>query len=316
MQQVAAWLVARPLHGILALAAASALPITNLVATVFLTMFVLYGGMRLALLQAAAASALVLVAAAIGGSALEVVLTLLVANWMPALMLAAILVSTRSLTLTVQLSVLIAAVAITAFMLVTGDPVAFWVREFTAFAELLRQAGQDQQAERLMAAVGVFTSDTPTSVDPRLIAMQITILLALAIWSLFVVTLLLGYLLYRQVPAETVDYGRFSDLNLGRVLAFGMALASVLALLLGAEWLQSVAFVVFACFWLQGLAVLHWLRRENLLPVFIVVGVYLLMLLPPLNAALLLVLAAMGYADAWFRFRRRRPVRTTGSNDD
>ena len=146
MQQVAAWLVARPLHGILALAAASALPITNLVATVFLTMFVLHGGMRLALLQAAAAAALVLVAAAIGGSALEVVLTLLVANWMPALMLAAILVSTRSLTLTVQLSVLIAAVAITAFMLVTGDPVAFWVREFTAFAELLRQAGQDQQA--------------------------------------------------------------------------------------------------------------------------------------------------------------------------
>lgn len=316
MQQVAAWLVARPLHGILVLAATSALPITSLVATVLLTMFVLHGGMRLAVLQAGAAAALVTLAAAIGGGSLEVVLALLIANWMPALMLAAILLSTRSLTLTVQLSVIIAAAGTIAFMLATGDPVAFWVRELTAFAELLRQAGQDQQAERLMAAVGVFTSDTPTGVEPRLIAMQITILLALGIWSLFVVTLLLGYLLYRQVPAETVECGRFSDLNLGRVLAFAMALASVLALVLGAEWLQGVAFVVFACFWLQGLAVLHWLRGEGLLPVFVVFGVYLLMLLPPLNAALLLVLAATGYADAWFRFRRRRRVRSTPSNED
>jgi uncharacterized protein YybS (DUF2232 family) len=82
-----------------------------------------------------------------------------------------------------------------------------------------------------------------------------------------------------------------------------MALTSVGAMAAGVPWMQNVAFVVFAVFWLQGLAVLHWLHAEGRLPVFVLVIVYALV--PVLNVLLVFALAATGYTDAWFDFRAR-----------
>ena len=78
------------------------------------------------------------------------------------------------------------------------------------------------------------------------------------------------------------------------------------AFLSGAVWLQNVAFVLFAIFWLQGLAIVHWLHGRQLLPTFGVVAVYVL--LPFLNVIMLMGLAVTGYIDAWFGFRRARAV--------
>jgi hypothetical protein len=114
----------------------------------------------------------------------------------------------------------------------------------------------------------------------------------------------LGYLLYRHLPGETADFGRFRDLNLGRVIAITMALASLVALLSDAIWVQNIAFVMFFVFWLQGLAIVHWLYGEGYLPVVGVVAVYVLM--PFLNVILLMGLAVVGYIDTWFRLRRPR----------
>ena len=72
----------------------------------------------------------------------------------------------------------------------------------------------------------------------------------------------------------------------------------------GAIWLQNIAFVMFLVFWLQGLAIVHWLYGEGHLPVFGVVAVYVLM--PFLNVILLMGLAILGYVDTWFRMRRVR----------
>jgi hypothetical protein len=104
-------------------------------------------------------------------------------------------------------------------------------------------------------------------------------------------------------PGESDDYGRFSDLNFGRVIALIMALLSLLAFVSGAAWLQSVAFVVFAVFCLQGLAVVHWLHSVGKLPLLVVIMTYVLM--PFLHVFLIMALAVLGYMDAWFTFRRR-----------
>jgi hypothetical protein len=80
----------------------------------------------------------------------------------------------------------------------------------------------------------------------------------------------------------------------------------VIAVVSGAVWLQNVAFVAFAVFWLQGLAIVHWLHAEGRLPMLVVVLVYAL--IPLLNAVFVLGLAAAGYVDAWYGFRTRRPA--------
>jgi hypothetical protein len=82
-----------------------------------------------------------------------------------------------------------------------------------------------------------------------------------------------------------------------------MAVCSIIAVLSGAVWLQNIAFVMFAIFWLQGLAVVHWMHGKGILPAFAVIVVYVLML--PLSAVVVVALAVVGYLDAWFRLRQR-----------
>ena len=100
-----------------------------------------------------------------------------------------------------------------------------------------------------------------------------------------------------------IRFGRFRDLNFGRVIAFTLALASMLAFVIDAAWLQNVSFVMFVMFMLQGLAIVHWFRAEAMLPGVAVVTMYVL--LPFLQVLLVMVLALIGYTDAWFDFRRR-----------
>jgi hypothetical protein len=130
-----------------------------------------------------------------------------------------------------------------------------------------------------------------------------TVSAVLAFWLLYVTGLLLGYALYRRLPGEIAEYGRFRDFGFGRVIASVLALASVLAFLVDAAWIQNLAFVLFVFFWLQGLAIVHWMHAEGVLPLAALIAVYVL--LPFLQILLMTALAIFGYTDAWFNFRRR-----------
>ena len=95
--------------------------------------------------------------------------------------------------------------------------------------------------------------------------------------------LLFGYALLQTLPDKQSVFGRFCDLNFGRVLAVIMAVASVVAVFIEAAWLRNLAFLVFVIFWIQGLAILHWLYAEKRLPGVLLVGIYVLI---PLLSAL------------------------------
>jgi uncharacterized protein YybS (DUF2232 family) len=82
-----------------------------------------------------------------------------------------------------------------------------------------------------------------------------------------------------------------------------MAVLALLALVVDAGLVQNLAFVLFVVFWMQGLAIVHWLHAEGILPLGAVVAVYVL--LPLLQVLLITVLGVLGYLDAWFGFRRR-----------
>ena len=211
-------------------------------------------------------------------------------TWLPVLLLASLLRHWRSVTLTLQVSVIVAVLIILAFFVVMQDPAEFWKTVLNELAPVFAQMGLQQQADVLLT-------------QQDLIAPQMTILVVFTSWSLYVVVLLLGYALMQLLPGESHRFGRFSDLSFGRVLAIIMAVTSVLAMASGAAWLQNVAFLMFAVFWIQGLAIVHWLYVEGRLPVFALALIYVA--LPIFNLLLIVALAVGGYTDAWFGYRQR-----------
>jgi hypothetical protein len=290
VQPIAAWLVARPQNAVLALAATLLLPILQIVSGIIIVLLVLRQGVRLAAVEAALAAALLAAVSLIAGvSVIQVAVDVLL-TWVPALVLAAVLRETRSLALTMQLSALIAAAVVLGFHVVVDDPTAIWEPTMTFTLEWARTNGLVEQAQFIEA-------------NPAEMAHALTVAFILLGWTKSALSVFLGGYVARLVPGETGQYGRFCDLNFGRVIALIMAIVSLLAFATGAAWLQSLAVVLLGVFWLQGLAVLHWMNVDGELPLFVVIAVYVL--LPFLHVFLVMALAAVGYTDAWFRYRRR-----------
>ena len=249
-----------------------------------MVLLVLAQGARLAVIEALIAAAVLLTVSVLFGVSIASMAALMLGTWIPVLLLAVLLLGARSLTLTMQVSVIVTVVALLGFYVVVDDPVAFWQPYLVQMTELARQNNLQLNTELFSAEV-------------------MTISAALAFWMLYIIGLLLGYALYRRLPRETGAFGRFRDLNFGRVIALTLALASVLAFLIDAAWLQNIAFVMFVMFWVQGLAIVHWLHGQGMLPLAALVAVYAL--LPFLQVLLMTVLAVFGFTDAWFDFRRR-----------
>lgn len=281
MQGIAAWLVARPQNAVLALAVTLLLPAPQLTSGVILVLLVLAQGVRLAAIEAGVAAAALLAVSLLFGASAVSLLALMAATWLPVAVLAGLLMKTRSLTLTLQVSVIAAIVGVLGFYVVVADPAAFWEPYLAMMAEVFEQNNLQLNTALLSAEV-------------------MTVSVVLAMWMLYVVGLLLGYALYRRLPTETAALGQFQDLNFGRVLAFAMAVIALLAFVAG---LQNTAYVLFVVFWIQGLAIVHWLHGKGRLPLAAVIAVYAL--LPFLQVLLMMALAVLGYVDAWFGFRRR-----------
>lgn len=284
MQAIAAWLVARPQNAVLGLAVTLLLPAPQLTSGVIMVLLVLSQGTKLALVEACIAAAVLLTVSLIFSVSIPSIVTLMAGTWIPVLLLAVLLLGTRSLTLTVQVTVIVAALAMLVFYMVVADPIAFWQPYMDTMAEIVRQNNLQLNMELLTAEV-------------------MTVSAALAFWMLYTVGVLLGYALYKRLPGETGEFGRFRDLNLGRVIAVVMALTSLLAFVVDAAWLQNLAFMLFVVFWIQGLSIVHWLHSQGTLPLAAVIAVYAL--LPFLQVLLMTALAVLGYTDAWFSFRRR-----------
>lgn len=284
MQAVAEWLTARPQNAVLGLAVTLLLPAPQLTSGVILVLLVLAQGPKLALVEAAIAAAVLLTVSLLFGVSTSSVIALMVGTWLPVLLLSVLLLRTRSLTLTMQVSVIVAVLGLVGFYAIVEDPAAFWEPYIATMAEVVRQNNLQLNTELLTAEI-------------------MTVSAVLAFWLLYTVGMLFGYALCRRLPRETEDFGRFRDFSFGRVIALAAALVSLLALAMGVNWLQNIAFVMFVVFWMQGLAIVHWVHGEGYLPLAAVIAIYAL--LPFLQVLLMTVLALVGYTDAWFGFRRR-----------
>ena len=295
MQPIAAWLVARPQNGVFGLALAILFPLASPVLSgLVMAHLVFANGLRQPALQAIVAGTLLALFALLLNASVVQIVASAVTWWVPVFVLAALARYWRSVTLAMQVSVIVALAATLGFFVVLGDPTGYWNDVVTTSIELARQAGLHEQADMLTES-------------QSLIVPQMTMLFVSTAWSFYASVALLGYALFQALPGKEGIYGRFCDLNFGRVLATVMAVASVGALATNTVWLQNVGFVAFTVFWLQGLAIMHWLHAERRLPYFILVMIYAAF--PFLNVLLVITFAVLGYTDAWFDFRARGKIK-------
>ena len=294
MQTVAAWLVARPLNAVLALALTLSLMPLGFLSGAVLVYLIVAAGPRSAAVAAGLAAVLLLTLAAILGMPLESRMAAIAMVWLPAALLGFVLGASGSLTMALQVSSIVAVLGVVAFSVAVGDPVAWWTPLLTDLIEQWRQSGGPQAARQAEA------------VRPHIgqMAEYATPWLAFFAWASSALMLVLGHALHRHGAGAERSLGRFVDLDFGRVIAGATALASLVAFVVGLVWLKGVAFVLFAVFSLQGIALLHWLHAENRVPVFVVVAAYAAIVVLPL--IMVAALAVLGYIDAWFSLRRRR----------
>ncbi len=289
-QPLAAWLVAKPFHAVLGLALTLLLPFAQILTGAAMTVIVLALGLGKAMPLGATAAAVVGVMSVVTGADAVTILVNAAMFWIPAALVAGLLRKTRSLPLTLQATALVALLGTLLTHIVLADPVAFWKEQLAAMSSAFMNMGFEQQASLLLA-------------QQDMLAPQMTVLFVLTTWSLISLVLALGYWIYQSLPDKDARFGRFCDLNFGRILAIVTVVAAVLAVVTGVNWLENLAFVGFAVFWVQGLALLHWLRVEGPLPFAALIVVY--GLLPVLNVLLMAGLAALGYSDAWLNYRAR-----------
>ena len=215
-------------------------------------------------------------------------------TWFPAIILSIIFLRNHSITLTIQILSIITIFLLAVFYFYIRDPNYFWSQTLTEFSAILFENGFEGQANSIQSQINI-------------IAEQMTIITAITLWSLYSFVLLLGGTLYESSLKEMINYGGFTELNLGRVLATLTAISSLCLFIFEAGWLKNIAYLSFMFFWLQGLAIFHWLYTNGLLPKFGLLALYIIM--PFFNVLMVMFLAVLGYTDAWFNFRSKiKPI--------
>lgn len=289
MQPIAAWLVARPERAVFVLIATFPLPFTQILGSTVLVLLVLSRGIARAAQVAGISFLAILAMTLVTTVPVQTLIQIALTIWLPGMLLAILLQRTRSLTLSLQITVLAALLVIVGLFIVAGDSSANWQEVFKEFASLLRDNGKQQEAD-------LFIQLLPYAPYMRGFVVSIG-------WLVHVVAFLAGYAAYVSLAGKPGAYGRVSEINFGQVLAAVLALTSIAAMVSSSVWLQNIALLLFAIFWLQGLAMLHWLRARGRFPSILLAAVYVLTVL--LGPLLVSVVGVMGYTDAWFDFRPR-----------
>ncbi len=290
MQAIAAWLVARPLNGVIGLALTIWLQSLSFISAIVLVVLILSKGLQRAMLDVVMAIGFVIVVGVLAKVPLPAAIAGALMVWLPATLFSVLLQRTRSLTLVLQLSVLLAVAVLTGIFAIAGDLVDYWLAYFDQIIDELRASNQYALAQWVEAQ--------------KQYADQMTMVAVFANWLVHSAALVLGYKMYRSLPGTGHEFGRFRDLNLGKVIASVTAITSVLGMLTEMMWFQHVAFITFGAFWLQGFGIVHWLYGQQMMPRLGLVLVYTMLLSVILSAITVIGLAIFGYMDAWFRLRR------------
>ncbi len=288
MQGIASFILRGRSPAVATLVLAALLPLLNLCSGAALALVTLRKGAQEGMLTLLIAVCLMIVVTGLlFGSTLPALLLLLF-FWVPSWLLAGVLRYSVSLTITVQLGLLLATLAL-AGSLVTLDDVAAWGRQLL-----------EQRLEPLLQPVQL--------TGPQLAAL--TAMLAPVMPGLIIAQMLLSVLLslllgrwWQALLFNPGGFGaEFRELRLDKRLAPLTA-----ALLVGAWWLQwpllvNLTPLLLAVYSLQSIALAHAIVKRARFAQGWLVGFYAVLVLLPQSIVLL---SLLGLLDAWVDIRTR-----------
>lgn len=283
------WLMRRRLLRIALIGLLFPLPLLAVVSAALVAMTTILSGWRFALQDCLGALLLLLVLTAFAGGYWVEIGVGAWLTWMVALLLGH-LRRDVSLTLALQVAVLLGLAGALAFMLWSPDPLAFWERVLGDLAERARTAGL--QVEPSDLGLGV--------------AMVMTGMMAASAVASSLAALFLGSWWAGQHRGRTFGQ-EFQLLSMGRAISL-LAVTLGLLFVFGVRSMVDDLLLVMATgFIVQGLSVVHWHGARRGWPTFWPLALYLpLVLLPAVAALEMLLLILVGLVDNGYSLRRSR----------
>lgn len=252
-------------------------------------------GVRQGLMVTAGAAVGAAVMALVAQGTPQVALIFALVLWVPVWVSAAGLLYTRSLGSSLQLSALLGVMVVLLIFALMGDPAPMVLEVLGEIQRGIEQAGQldseqAQQIEQLFAAIA------PLAAGLFAASLMVGLVLSLFIgrgWQA---------LLYR--PGAFGD--EFNRMRFGKLAAIVTLVLVVLGLSGVSGVVPNLVIVLGTAYMFYGLAVMHGMLRERNNGSRWLFALYVLMLIAP-QVAILLVL--LGLADTWVDFRGRFAVK-------
>ena len=206
------------------------------------------------------------------------------------LALGLLLKRTGSLNLCFQVAVLGIGVLLAVVHAVLPDPVGFWKPVLLQMLDSMQQAGIKIEGDRNVLVAGW---------APQMWGA----LGGLALATLFG-SMLLGRWWDSLVRAPGAFGAEYRNLRLGVALGVVVTVLFVLAIVTSSPLISALAWVAFVALAFQGLAAAHRSRAGGRLNRGWLAAIYLLLVVPLSSMLTMIVLAAWGFADNWWRPRR------------
>lgn len=219
-------------------------------------------------------------------------LAVVLSCWVPALVMAAVLRATVTLSLAMLSGAALAIITAIAVHLVVSDPAAEWRALFAAILE-----NDELRAQFPMAGDQQAFGQVLDKASELMTGLYCAMLFLFAAFSV---------LLARAWQARLFNPGglkrEFHALRFGRIASIAGVIALAAAVLLKLSLAKSVAIVVIAVFAFQGMAVVHAIVAGRGISAGWLVLIYFMLIL---KIESVLVIGLIGLADAWVNFRQR-----------
>ena len=272
---------------------ALAIPPLSYLASGIVALSTLRGGPKEGITVVAIATIVFAIAATFLLSQPQITGLFLISSWLPVYGVALILGYTRSLVLSLLVTVGIGLLLVVGAYLVLSDPAAWWLQMVGPFVEML-QAQPDWQLEQAETASFVATLSS--------------MMTGLIVAGLFT-NVVLGLLLGRAWQAGLYNPGGFAEefqqLQLGKIPAVITVAVTLIALLpgVGIAIIQDCLPILLVLFAVQGVAVVHAIvRLQQKHKAWLFVMYILLLIMMP---QMVFLLALIGVLEQWFNFRQR-----------
>ncbi|MFT5663772.1 MAG: hypothetical protein ACI9YO_003267 [Gammaproteobacteria bacterium] len=216
------------------------------------------------------------------------------AQWLPIVILAQVLRSTKSLVLMMMSGLVLALLAIALQLLIWPDLEADWIRVIDQSIVQLKEYPEYQ--------------DVDIANNARLLVHFMVLVLGSAMYLLFIGILLMA----RSMQSRLADSDGFSTEF--RAISFGKRIGLVAVVLLAFSlwvdqaWISSIALLLMTAFLFQGIAVVHTKVSRSKRPRLLNTLFYMLLFIFP---QAVVITALVGLLDNWLDLRKPAKIKST-----